>query len=50
VYNPAYAQVISEQVWPLAEARVTQKNLTPEQAVDEAIKRIKTIFERYVVV
>jgi multiple sugar transport system substrate-binding protein len=47
VYNPAYAQVISEQVWPLAEAAVTQKNLTPEQAVEEAIKRIKTIFDRY---
>jgi multiple sugar transport system substrate-binding protein len=49
VYNPAYAQVISEQVWPMAEAAVTQKNLSPEQAVDEAIKRIKIIFERYVV-
>jgi multiple sugar transport system substrate-binding protein len=49
VYNPAYAQVIPEQVWPLAEAAVTQKNLTPEQAVDEANKRIKIIFERYVV-
>jgi multiple sugar transport system substrate-binding protein len=49
VYNPAYAQVISEQVWPMAEAGVTQKNMTPEQAVDEATKRIKTIFERYVV-
>lgn len=47
IYNPAYAQVISEEVWPQAEAMVTQKNMTPEQAVDEAIKRIKVIFEKY---
>jgi multiple sugar transport system substrate-binding protein len=46
-YNPAYAQVISEEIWPQAEAMVTQKNMTPEQAVDEAIKRIKTVFEKY---
>ena len=47
IYNPAYANVISEEVWPQAEAMVTQKNMSPEQAVDEAIKRIKTIFEKY---
>ena len=49
IYNPAYAQVVSEQVWPLAEAGVTQKGMTAEQAVDEAIKRIKVIFERYTI-
>lgn len=47
IYNPAYAQVISEEVWPQAEAMVTQKSMTPEKAVDESIKRIKVIFEKY---
>ncbi|MEJ0020864.1 MAG: hypothetical protein WDN25_30800 [Acetobacteraceae bacterium] len=46
-FNPAYAQVISEQLWTQAEARVTQYGATPEQAADEAIMRIKVIFERY---
>lgn len=47
IYNPAYAQVISEEVWPQAEAAVTQNGMTPEQAVNEAIKRIKVIFQKY---
>jgi multiple sugar transport system substrate-binding protein len=46
-YNPAYAQVISEQIWTQAEANVTQSGMKPEDAADEAIKRIKAIFERY---
>jgi multiple sugar transport system substrate-binding protein len=47
IFNPAYAQVISEEVWPAAEAAVTLKGMTPDQAVDEAIKRVKVIFEKY---
>lgn len=46
-YNPAYAAVLSEQIWSQAEANVTQKNMTPEQAADAAAGRIKTIFERF---
>jgi multiple sugar transport system substrate-binding protein len=46
-YNPAYAQVISEQIWTQAEANVTQNGMTPEDAVEEAIKRIKAIFQRF---
>jgi multiple sugar transport system substrate-binding protein len=49
IYNPAYASVISEQVWPQAEADVTQHGMTPEQAADKALGRIKTIFEKYVI-
>lgn len=44
--SPAYVQVVSEQIWPTAEAAVARKNMTPEQAVDEAIKRIQIIVER----
>jgi hypothetical protein len=33
-----------------AEANITQKNTTPEQAAEEAVGRIKTIFERFKIV
>jgi multiple sugar transport system substrate-binding protein len=46
-YNPAYSAVLSEQIWPQAEANITQRNMTPEQATDEATKRIKQLFEQY---
>ncbi len=46
-YNPAYSAVLSEQIWSQAEANITQKNMTPEQAMEEATSRIKTIFERF---
>ena len=46
-YNPAYSAVFSEQIWSQAMANITQKNMTPDQATNEAAARIKTIFERY---
>jgi multiple sugar transport system substrate-binding protein len=46
-YNPAYAAVLSEQIWPQAEANITQNNMTPEQATEVAAKRIKQLFEQY---
>jgi len=49
-YNPAYSAVLSEQIWSQAEANITQKNMTPEQAAEEAVRRIKTIFERFKIV
>src|SRR5215469_13498633 len=46
-YNPAYSAVLSEQLWPQAEANITQRGMSPEQATDEAAKRIKQLFEQY---
>jgi multiple sugar transport system substrate-binding protein len=46
-YNPAYAQVASEQIWTQAEANISQKGMTVEQATEEAIGRIKTIFQKF---
>ena len=46
-YNPAYAQVMSEQIWSQATANITQKNMTVEQATDEAASRTKVIFENF---
>ncbi len=45
--NPAYAQVLSEHVWTQAEAAVTQKGATIDQAIDEAAARMKLIFEKF---
>lgn len=45
--NPAYSQVLSEQLWSQAEANITQKNMPVEKAVDEIAARMKVIFERY---
>ena len=46
-YNPSYSTVLSEQIWPQAEANITQRNMTPEQATEDAAKRIKQLFEQY---
>ena len=46
-YNPAYGQILSEQVWTQAEANITQRSMTPEQAFEEAAKRSKLLFSRY---
>jgi multiple sugar transport system substrate-binding protein len=46
-YNPAYAAVLSEQLWPQAEANITLKNMTPEQAAEIALNGVKIIFDRF---
>jgi multiple sugar transport system substrate-binding protein len=38
-----YEQVWNEYVWPKAVHRVVTEGISPEQAVDEAIARIKEI-------
>lgn len=48
-FNPAYAQVAAEQIWPQAEANITQRGMTVEQATEDAVKRIKSIFAKFVI-
>ena len=45
--HPAYSQVYAENVYGKAMARIIVDKWTPEQATDEAIGRIKTIFAQY---
>ncbi len=45
--HPATSQVYSENVWGKAMSRVAIDKWTPEKAADEAIGRIKTIFQQY---
>ena len=47
VNHPAYSQVLAENVWGKALTQVTANQINPEQAADEAIARIKEIFEEW---
>jgi len=46
-FNPAYAQVQNEHVWPTAWADITTGGMTPEAAADKAFKRAAEIFAKY---
>ena len=43
--SPAYSQVLDENVWGKALNKVIVDNISPEQAADESIEKIKQIFE-----
>ncbi|MGK7925274.1 MAG: ABC transporter substrate-binding protein [Spirulina sp.] len=45
--NPAYAAVQSESVWGRAIERVIIEGASPEEAADEALKRIEAIFAQW---
>ncbi|MBW4634664.1 MAG: ABC transporter substrate-binding protein [Iphinoe sp. HA4291-MV1] len=47
VQNPAYTVVLQENVWGKALNRIVADGISPEQAADEAIARIKQIFEQW---
>ncbi len=47
VDNPASDDVNSEEVWPEAEADIVRNGMTPQAAVDKAIKRVEAIFAKY---
>ena len=45
--NPAYSEVLRENVWGLALGRIIVDGISPEQAADEAIARIEEIFAEW---
>ncbi|MGF1938558.1 MAG: hypothetical protein RM347_030080 [Nostoc sp. ChiQUE02] len=47
VQNPAYSVVLEENIWGKALNRIIGDKFSPEQASDEAIKRIKQIFAQW---
>lgn len=47
VYHPAYSTVIAENIWSQTLENMIKKNLSPEQAADQAIAKIKTIFSKW---
>jgi multiple sugar transport system substrate-binding protein len=46
-FNPAAAEVNTQQVFPLAEFDVMKNGMTPEAAIDKAFKHLETIFAKY---
>jgi multiple sugar transport system substrate-binding protein len=49
-FNPAYAQVQNEHVWPTGWADIMTGAMTPEAAAEKAFKRIEEIFAKYPIV
>ncbi|MDJ0651290.1 MAG: ABC transporter substrate-binding protein [Xenococcaceae cyanobacterium MO_188.B19] len=45
--NPAYSQVLEENIWGKTLNRIVVDRLSPEQAADEAIAKIKKIFNQW---
>ena len=45
--NPAYSQVLEENIWGKTLNRIVVDRLSPEQAADEAIARIEEIFDQW---
>jgi multiple sugar transport system substrate-binding protein len=46
-FNPAYAQVQNEHVWPTAWADIMKDGMTPQAAAEKAFKRVEEIFAQY---
>jgi multiple sugar transport system substrate-binding protein len=46
-FNPAYAQVQNEHVWPTGWADIITGGMTPEAAAKKAFKRVEEIFAKY---
>jgi multiple sugar transport system substrate-binding protein len=46
VQNPIYSWVFEQNIWGKALNRIAVNKISPEQAADEAIAQIKTIFAR----
>ncbi len=45
--NPAYSQVLSENIWGQAIEKIILSSKSPEMAADEAIREIKDIFDTW---
>jgi len=46
-FNPAYAQVQNEHVWPTGWAAIMKDGVAPEAAAEQAYKRVEEIFAKY---
>jgi multiple sugar transport system substrate-binding protein len=49
-FNPAYAQVQNEHVFPTAWADIMKGGMTPEAAAEKAFRRVEEIFAKYPIV
>jgi multiple sugar transport system substrate-binding protein len=49
-FNPAYARVQNEHVWPTAWSDIMTGGMTPQAAAQKAFKRVEEIFAKYPIV
>jgi multiple sugar transport system substrate-binding protein len=47
VYNPAFAHVENEHVFPIGWAEIAKDGVAPEAAAEKAFKRVEEIFAKY---
>jgi multiple sugar transport system substrate-binding protein len=47
VYNPVYAQVQNEHVFPNGWAEIAKDGVAPQAAAEKAFKRVEEIFAKY---
>ena len=47
VYNPAFAQVQNEHVFPTGWAEIAKDGVAPQAAAEKAFKRVEEIFAKY---
>jgi multiple sugar transport system substrate-binding protein len=47
IFNPGYAEADSQQTWGIAAADVIREGMTPQAAVEKALKRIGDILAKY---
>jgi multiple sugar transport system substrate-binding protein len=47
VYNPAFAQVQNEHVFPNGWAEIAKDGVAPQAAAEKAFKRAEEIFAKY---
>ncbi len=46
-FNPAYAQIQNEHVWPTGWSDIMTGGIAPQAAAEKAFKRIEEIFAKY---
>jgi multiple sugar transport system substrate-binding protein len=46
-FNPAYAQIQNEHVWPTGWSDIMTGGMTPQAAAEKAFKRVEEIFAKY---
>ncbi|MGH7042766.1 MAG: ABC transporter substrate-binding protein [Stellaceae bacterium] len=50
IFNPAWAEIHSQQIWGAAEADIIRNGKTPQQATEIAFKKMEAVLARYPIV
>jgi multiple sugar transport system substrate-binding protein len=47
VFNPAYSEVLAQNIWSKAILSIIKDGVSPEQATDKTIEKIEEIFAQW---